>query len=149
LNDAPSRSETPTTVLESIEGTAEDIWPPSPPWQELHVPPSDDGRHVAFLVGKAGQSHWSASVELNLAENTLTFDVACRAKSQPHWLGSSYRRTADTYEERAEVFCPQPPAVLGYDVDRICIAPVSVKSSPGPWPQTFQWKYVLAVAPPP
>src|ERR1051326_2095918 len=50
-------------LLESIEGNSEDDWPSSPPLQTLSVERLSDGRSVALLVGMAGGSHWSASVE--------------------------------------------------------------------------------------
>ena len=63
-------------------------------------------RHTALLTGAAGASHWSASVEGSSVEGSqglalegswhpiapgLRFDVACRAKSRPDRLGSTYR----------------------------------------------------------
>src|SRR5437016_1791687 len=50
-------------LLESIEGTASDDWPPSPPLQSLSIEKLSDGRSAALFVGMAGGSHWSASVE--------------------------------------------------------------------------------------
>jgi hypothetical protein len=121
-------------LLESIEGAADDLWPPSPPWQQVNAPfaarrssgklasekraPGKlaTGNHAmpsAMLVGAAGASHWSASVEgvgsewtqteegqdlspmevagcEQLPATGLLFDVACRAKSQPERLSSTY-----------------------------------------------------------
>jgi hypothetical protein len=126
-------------LLESIEGTADDLWPPSPPWQQVNAPFAArrssgklasekrasgklasgklaTGNHAmpsAMLVGAAGASHWSASVEgvgsewtqteegqnlspmevagcEQLPATGLLFDVACRAKSQPERLSSTY-----------------------------------------------------------
>lgn len=72
-----------------MEGGADDPWPLSPPLQELHVERNADGRQVALLVGRAGRSHWSLSVEP--FENRLVFDAACRLSGEAEWLGSSYR----------------------------------------------------------
>ena len=58
---------------------ADDAWPASPPFQELRIEPRSDGRQVALLVGMAGRSHWSASVEADPQLGRFTFDVACRA----------------------------------------------------------------------
>ncbi|HEX7449280.1 MAG TPA: hypothetical protein VF306_17125 [Pirellulales bacterium] len=80
-------------LLESIEGDGDHPWPPSPPLQELHVERQPDGRQVALLVGRAGRSHWSLSVEP--FENRLVFDAACRLSGEAEWLGSSYRAAAD------------------------------------------------------
>lgn len=76
-------------LLESVEGGGDDPWPPSPPLQELHIERQADGRQVALLVGRAGRSHWSLSVEP--FENRLVFDAACRLSTEAAWLGSSYR----------------------------------------------------------
>jgi hypothetical protein len=65
-------------VLKSVEGTPDEAWPASPPFQSLHVAPRGEGRQVALLVGMAGKSHWSASVELDAAREQARFEVACR-----------------------------------------------------------------------
>lgn len=76
-------------LLESVEGGGDDPWPPSPPLQELHIERQAVGREVALLVGRAGRSHWSLSVEA--FENRLVLDAACRLSTDAEWLGSSYR----------------------------------------------------------
>jgi hypothetical protein len=101
-------------LLESVEGDAQDCWPPSPPWQHVSASPVQGGaaqggakqRYTTLLMGAAGVSHWSASVERSNLEGNhgpalegsghppapgLRFDVACRAKSRPDRLGSTYR----------------------------------------------------------
>ena len=72
-------------------GRGRDPWPASPPMQQCSLEPSSRGRQMALLIGMAGKSHWSQSVETDSAAISLTFDVACRVHSQPLWLGSSYR----------------------------------------------------------
>jgi hypothetical protein len=72
-------------AAQSVEGTAEDNWPPSPPVQEVH-----QQGDVLFLTGMAGRSYWSASVSIE-SPGVLLFDVACRAGSSVDWLGSSYQ----------------------------------------------------------
>src|SRR5512145_957858 len=64
-------------LLESIEGTADDDWPLSPALQSLHIERRPNGP-VALLVGQAGSSHWSASVEADQNCSALIFDLACR-----------------------------------------------------------------------
>src|SRR5947208_6718154 len=81
-----------TPLLESLEGTPSDPWPPSPPLQSLHIEKLSDGRRATLLVGMAGRSHWSASIEVALGEAKLVFDLACRHTQQPQRLGSRYRR---------------------------------------------------------
>jgi hypothetical protein len=64
-------------LLESVEGKPDDVWPVSPPLQELHFE-QRPGMRVALLVGHGERNHWAASVEANAEENLLRFDVAAR-----------------------------------------------------------------------
>ena len=77
-------------ILTSREGRPDEKWPPSPPLQSLHLEDRPGGVRIAMLVGMAGRSHWSMSVETDIARSRLLFDVACRVSEQPLWLGSSY-----------------------------------------------------------
>ncbi|HWA98301.1 MAG TPA: hypothetical protein VG713_07405 [Pirellulales bacterium] len=77
------------TVLESVEGTPSDPWPPSPPLQQLHIE-SRDGHDVLLLLGMAGQSHWSLAVTAE--REALVFDVACRCRAMPEQVGSAYHQ---------------------------------------------------------
>jgi hypothetical protein len=76
--------------LTSIEGRADEKWPSSSPLQSLHIEGRPCGVRIAMLVGMAGRSHWSMSVESDVAGNRFLFDVACRIAEVPSWLGSSY-----------------------------------------------------------
>jgi hypothetical protein len=79
-------------LLESIEGSDLDRWPPSPPLQQLSFEHLPDGRPVALLVGMAGSSHWSMSVEAPQDDpGGIVFDVACRVKEDSAALSSAYR----------------------------------------------------------
>jgi hypothetical protein len=82
--------------MRSIESSPEVVWPDSPPLQELHVEARDE-RSVALLVGRAGKSHWSASIGSEAATvgsddaaDVLVFDIACRVSGLPEMLGSTY-----------------------------------------------------------
>lgn len=68
-------------ILWSVEGDPAEDWPASPPFQSLHVerPPETPPR--ALLVGMAGQSHWSASIEADPVSGRLHFDMACRVRT--------------------------------------------------------------------
>jgi len=79
----------PRVLLESLEGAAGDAWPSSPALQSLRIEALPQGR-AALLVGMAGQSHWSASVEAVPGRAELRFDVACRHGIPCGWLGSRY-----------------------------------------------------------
>lgn len=81
-------------LLESIEGDDQQQWPPSPALQQLTIEPRSGRRHVALLVGMAGQSHWSVSIENEPKERRLIFDVACRIAEPSDQLGSQYRTSA-------------------------------------------------------
>jgi hypothetical protein len=79
-------------VLQSVEGSASDDWPASPPWQSLHLDGHPDGRQIALLVGMAGKNHWSASIELDPAKSQVHFDIACRVRGAERGpLASRYR----------------------------------------------------------
>lgn len=76
--------------LESVDSDGQCPWPESPPYQELSIELQND-RHVALLVGMAGKSYWSASIESGVAPCSLRFDVACRLREPPEKLGNTYR----------------------------------------------------------
>ena len=79
-------------LLQSMErGDIDPAWPTSPPLQQLHLEDRPDGP-AAMLVGMAGRSHWSMSVETRPAVGALQFDVACRLHVRPRVaLGSMYQ----------------------------------------------------------
>jgi hypothetical protein len=86
-------------LMASIEGSASDRWPPSPPIQSVHTE-QHGNETVLMLLGMAGHSHWSASVQLDRERQTAKFDVACRIKSDDETsaattLGSQYRTMTD------------------------------------------------------
>jgi hypothetical protein len=76
--------------LASQEGTADEAWPKSPALQSLHVETRADRQQMIMLVGMAGRSHWSMTVEADETRDRLIFDVACRVHERPDWLGSTY-----------------------------------------------------------
>lgn len=77
--------------LSEIESPEAAPWPPSPPWQELHVHQQPAGGKVLMLVGRAGASHWSMAVSRDESRRSIVFDVACRLRQLPDFLGSTYR----------------------------------------------------------
>jgi hypothetical protein len=79
------------SLLESVEGTPADDWPASPPLHSLSITELALGRRAALLVGMAGRSHWSASIEALPGAAEILFDLACRHSDLPQWLGSRYR----------------------------------------------------------
>lgn len=77
--------------ISSLQGTADQPWPPSAPLQQISLE-DISGVPTVLAVGAAGVSHWSLSaqaVEVSGAKG-FKFEYACRVKSQPQWLGSTY-----------------------------------------------------------
>lgn len=77
-------------LLESVEGPKADGFPASPPLQSLSIETLADGRRAALLVGMAGRSHWSASIEPLADAAGLVFDIACRVGEARPRLASEY-----------------------------------------------------------
>lgn len=139
-------------LLESCEGSAEERWPASPPVQELERGPGasasqplDAGTpHVAWLIGRAGASHWSASVEAH-ADGSITFDVACRLREKPDWLGSRYRPPAGGASSGLVVEtldgCQLATAA---DSQADSLISIAADVSDGVFPRTIRWRYRLA-----
>jgi len=113
-------------LLESIEGESGDDWPESPPLQSLHVEDRPDGRQVALLVGMAGRSHWSASIEPAIDRAELVFDIACRHSAMPAWLGSQYRRINSS---RSAVRIRPLDCRIAEAGDIVTIEPLSIAAS--------------------
>lgn len=157
-------------IMESVEGTSQDHWPPSPPLQDLRLEERPPHSRNALLVGKAGQSHWSLSVLADFTNERLTFEAACRARAVPTSLGSEFRipGAADPTpgglawalrtEERAFVLAPlgaslcrtldrdsSPGEDRGSPFAEACrslrIEPATPLS--GPTPCTVQWGWTI------
>jgi hypothetical protein len=90
------------TLLQSCEGTPAEDWPASPPLKELHFEDRPGGRRLALLVGMAGRSHWSASIELIPEVPVAVFDLACRIRLAPQSLGCRYEIAPDVTVEARE-----------------------------------------------
>jgi hypothetical protein len=142
-------------LLESIEGTPDHDWPPSPPFQELHFEDRPNGGRVALLVGRAGKSHWSASVEIDGVVRCATFDVACRAKEASTSIGSQYRLLPNVRAKTrfGDVLLNGSVRMIAVSSDgpatKVCTdgnVVATVASYPGDsWPQTMRWKYQFAI----
>jgi hypothetical protein len=125
-------------LLESIEGSAADDWPKSPPLQSLSLETLPDGRKVALLVGMAGGSHWSASVEPALDSAELIFDIACRHAKQPRWLGSQYQQLPD----RARRVVIDGEVAVTREQEIVSVQLTSQVASTG----TARWRYIVRLA---
>jgi len=141
-----------TWFLESVEGTEEEDWPSSPPLQELSCERQGTGRDVALLVGMAGKSHWSVSVEADVASQRLRFDVACRTHVRPVWLGSSYRLLGPVRAESSRAICAERVELALGEVSEAKLevlkdqVRVAVAGDGERWPQTFRWSYEVGLA---
>ena len=137
----PSGAVTP--LLRSIEGGAEDDWPPSPPLQTLSIEKLPDARTVALLVGMAGRSHWSASVEPQNGEARIIFDMACRYALDaqyprpPRLLGSCYFPISPLVNIRLSI--ESDDAVVCDASGVIEIAPRAIATA-----GTTRWRFVLS-----
>ena len=121
-------------LLESIEGAPTDNWPPSPPLQSLSIETLPDGRRVALLVGMAGGSHWSASIEAVPDRAEFLVDLACRHTKQPTSLGSSYQRRSKSSD--ASVISNEGNVTESETA--ITIAPRVVAAA-----ETTRWKFTV------
>jgi hypothetical protein len=123
-----------TPTLESVDDDSDWQWPPSPPLQALQIHSSNNGGRAILLTGAAGSSYWSMGLETKLDpfprsvwtpkfENEwneqfyqLEFDVACRVKERPLWLGNCYRGLNDVVftsrDTHAIVTLPQHRGLL-------------------------------------
>jgi hypothetical protein len=78
-------------LLSSVEGDEHASWPPSPPLQQVTAEEGPQGSGVLLLVGMAGRSHWSVSVEAAPSAAAVILDVACRMVGECGRLRSHYR----------------------------------------------------------
>jgi hypothetical protein len=150
-------------LLRSIEGTARENWPPSPPLQSIDFERDAQNRQVALLLGMAGKSHWSASVELDPQAALARFSLACRTGGSDVWgpLSSRYEvlGSVQTADECRAIIRPAPPTSSGLRVDaqdhcgasaRLVRSAASLTIEPhgvlpSDEPQTIQWHYAIAV----
>jgi hypothetical protein len=126
-------------ALTSVEGSPQDDWPPSPPFQSLNVERRNDD-FVALLVGMAGKSHWSASAAIDRLLPCVHFDLACRVSADcAPQLSSTYRMA------REGLPIIEPAGELGAaQVEFVGeITRVSVPLSPHAAVRTIRWGYRL------
>lgn len=98
----PENPEHSCSILRSVEGNAQQQWPASPPLQELLIETRPTGP-VALLLGMAGTSHWSISVERSIEQTGFQFDCACRIVDPADFLGCCYNLLTYNKKESANV----------------------------------------------
>ena len=104
-------------------------WPASPVFTEVSLIDTATGPAV-LAVGRAGRSHFSASMAAAQAEpDTIVAELACRLQEQPGWLGSMYQPRPASGRERpvADWLAIRPPAMAEQRL-----------------PATITWSYQLA-----
>ncbi len=123
-------------LLASMEETESDLFPSSPCLSQVH-----QQDQILFFTGATSACHWSMSVQATEPLG-LVFEVACRLKSQPCWLGSTYKLL---HPEAKEKFCVDSNLwsceTTEEDAEQIRIG--SVADLPGEFPATQQWNYVV------
>ncbi|NIP84041.1 MAG: hypothetical protein GTO03_00160 [Planctomycetales bacterium] len=155
-------------LLDSREGTPVDRWPASPPLSDLHRQDAR-GANTVMLLGMAGRSHWSVTVQLSEGDRAASFQVACRihaewpaaaAPDRGAWpLGSRYRSSVCPRQQspQAAWLAEQDLAVqlvAGPVADAPPGPPVTIATAdhaldilPGPQgnslPRTVRWNYCL------
>lgn len=112
----------------SVEGpaaaTADPRWPASPVLTEVSLV-AVGGRPAILGVGRAGRSHFSASVTAHPhLPDTLLFEIACRVQEPPGPLGSTY---------------------VAPDGTTVRVGPAAASLSAG-LPATVQWRYRIGPA---
>ena len=136
------------------EGGEQDRWPPSAVIQEVLPQSTEAGWSVAGL-GMAGKSHWSLVVAPLVDTVGVEFDVACRVKELPDWLGATYELAGAMGIESTQRGCrwpagagwvqfePQAETELQFSVDRkrITVRPAKLA---GGQPETIRWKYRIS-----
>jgi hypothetical protein len=148
------------TLLESVEGGGDEMWPPSPALQCCNLEQLPSNRRAALLVGMAGSSHWSLAAEVIAANgiDRLVLDVACRVTSPPERLGNRYR-VGPSVQWDAETRILQTPLgaarlltladkgetqVRGGSTGEIDFVPRRLEK---PLPATIRWKFAIEALP--
>lgn len=151
-----------TPIFVSIEGSKDDEdWPESPPLQEVHLEQRGENT-IALLVGKAGESHWSAAVEPTKEPGRIRFSVACRMQGYPMRICSRYGSLLENkVEPTLELDGPWVWKINGAEV---CVDVIPQEQFPTPeipanengfevnasldlepFPKTIQWIYEIWV----
>ncbi|TWU43908.1 hypothetical protein Q31b_14400 [Novipirellula aureliae] len=121
-------------LMTSIEDNGGLAWPCSPPIQQLSLEAIPLG-DALLGVGGAGTSHWSISVHHVASANqpTLQFELACRYKIAPGFLGSRYDHHPDLIVTAGD------DATLDLDGDVLTVKPKRIANQ-----GTSRWSYQVS-----
>ena len=92
-------------LLASIESSQDELWPPSPPLKDLHLHDAN-GTTTAMLVGMAGNSHWSVTVQLAQGDPAVNFDIACRIKDELPDADDAQKQVSPLSSSYRTMVCP-------------------------------------------
>lgn len=154
-------------LLTAVEDRLHHAWPCSPVTQGLNM---DDLRRydpgdapAAMLIGMAGDGHWSMTVERDRDQSKcgLVFDVACRVKSLPPRLTSTYRLGEAVKSTKIAVGVLLECHIGSFELRPVAFSKISDSAScqieltatevclvteitwESPVPATIQWRYGL------
>ena len=144
-------------LLRSLEGDASEAWPPSGPLQEV-VPEAANDKPFLAGVGRGGKSHWSI-IATTTDEAGIEFDMACRVKVDPDFVGSTYELVADDQAsiqaESTEPNLVKIPGLGGYAVECRAIQgevsldgerlQIKASESSSGLPRTERWQYLSLI----
>jgi hypothetical protein len=122
--------------LDEVTSTCQNLgispqWPAAPVFTEISLIHTGNGPAL-LAVGRAGRSHFSASMAAALTEpDTIAAELACRLQEQPGWLGSTYQRLPAAGQTGA---CPAWLAIKPAAMAHLQV------------PATITWTYQLTAA---
>lgn len=125
-------------IARSIEGTADQAWPLSPPWQELTQENHATSQQIIFTVGKAGTSHWSGSFS-KLPAGGIRCEIACRTSRVPHHIGTAYHSVLKDLPAQLRIRTTAETQLVR-EPQQFILKPASV---PLQFPATLVWNYTL------
>ncbi len=142
--------------IESIESDSSQMWPVSPPLQQIHQQSFGDGREVVFGVGMSGRGHWSVSFTLVPELKSWIVELACRSPVEPEQLMSSYALGGQwTVDSADQIRCQEPGTIVSLEAiapscqaqmsdseaDLIRFSPVQIAGNSS----TTQWAFRVRV----
>ncbi len=127
-----------TPIAQSVEGTPDQTWPTSPPWQELTQEQHATSQQIIFTVGKAGTSHWSGSFS-KLTAGGIRCEIACRTSRAPHLIGTTYHSVLNNLPEQLRI-TTTPETQFVRETQQFTLKPISI---PLQFPATLVWNYML------
>ncbi len=161
--EASSETLDMVRIMTSCEGTPQDTWPASSPFQQIvREEIGTEKKLVLLAVGMAGKTHWSGTVEGDAMTEAIAMDFAARVNATPDFLGSTYfiddawtaqlQTTADalnqsvtlTHAEQGVklVFDSIGPHLVSIDGKKLTLTfqadfPATKRN------QTLRWRYVI------